>query len=110
MDVVTLVEGGAPGMRARADARVARSEAWAARRVPDALVARADGRQQSCWPKGSPVEQALEASLSPTVHGLMSDTQVTLAVMSLDSLAELGGVLDDLVAAGLDVRGPRRKR
>lgn len=53
------------------------------------------------------MERAREASLSPEIRSLMSDPQVTLAVMSLDLLAAPGGVLDDLVAAGFDVRGRR---
>jgi len=47
--------------------------------------------------------------LSGTVRGLLAQPKVTLAVISLDSLAQRGGVLDDLVAAGFDVRGPKWK-
>jgi len=38
---------------------------------------------------------------------LLGKTQVTLAVVSLDTLVTPGGVLDDLVAAGFNVTGPR---
>jgi len=110
MDAVALVEAGPAGVQARAAARDARSEAWAARRVPDALAARVDNGQRSCWPNGSRMEQAREASLGPAIRGLMTGPQVTLAVVSLDSLARPGGVLDGLVAAGFDVRGPHWKR
>jgi len=110
MDAVMLVETGAAGIQARANVRDARSAAWAARRIPDALAARADNGQRLCWPRGSRLEQARDASLGPKIHSLMNSPQVTLAVMSLDTLAEPGGVLDDLVAAGFDVRGPRWKR
>lgn len=110
MDAVTLVEAGAAGVQARATARDARSAAWTARRVPDALAVRPDDGQRSCWPRGSRLEQVRDASLSPAIRGLMGSPQTTLAVVSLDSLAEPGGVLDDLVAAGFDVSGPRWKR
>lgn len=56
------------------------------------------------------MEQVREASLSPAIRGLMNASQITLAVLLLDSLAKPGGVLDDLVAAGFDVRGPDWKR
>lgn len=107
MDAVTLVEAGQAGVQARAAAFVARSQAWAARRVPDALAARTDNGRRACWPEGGRFDKELEASLRPTVRGLMAKPEVTLAVLSLDSLAEPGGILDDLVAAGFEVSGPR---
>lgn len=110
MDAVTLAEAGSAGTRARSNAVAARSAAWAARRVPEALAAKPDFGEGSCWPNGTRFETAQEASLSPKVGGLLNKAQVTLAVISLESLGEPGGVLDDLVAAGFDVRGPRWKR
>ncbi|OYY76227.1 MAG: hypothetical protein B7Y43_16150 [Sphingomonas sp. 28-62-20] len=107
MDAVTLVEAGPAGIQARTNAFAARSAAWAARRVPEALAARTDNGRRSCWPEGGRFDLAQEASLRPTVRGLMTKSEVTLAVLSLDSLAERGGILDDLVAAGFDVSGPR---
>jgi len=110
MDAVTLVEAGEAGFQARAAARDARSIAWAARRVPDALKDKAADAQRSCWPRGSRMERMRDASLSPAIRSILTGPQVTLAVVSLDSLAKPGGVLDDLVADGFDVRGPRWKR
>lgn len=110
MDAVRLVEAGSAGTRARLSAVKARSDAWAARRVPDALAADVDDGRQSCWPNGGRFDKMREAGLRPTVRGLLDKPQVTLAVVSLESLAERGGVLDDLVAAGFDVQGPRWKR
>ena len=107
MSSVTLVEAGAAGIQARATASTARSLAWAARRVPEALAAKPDGGQRACWPEGGHFAKELEASLGPTVRGLMTKSEVTLAMLSLDALAEPGGILDDLVAAGFDVQGPR---
>lgn len=106
MDAVTLVEAGQAGIKARADAFVTRSQAWAARRVPEALMARSDNGQRSCWPEGTTYSQARQASLRPIVRDFMDRPEVTLAVLSLESLAQKGGVLDDLVTAGFDISGP----
>ena len=110
MNAVALAEAGQAGVEARAKLRDARSLAWAARRVPDALAAGSDTGPRACWPDGSPAKRTREAALSPAIRDLMTGPQVTLAVVSLDSLAEPGGVLDDLVAAGFDVEGPRWRR
>lgn len=107
MDTVTLVEAGPTGVSARATAFVVRSQAWAARRVPEALAAKTDNGRQSCWPEGGRFDKEQEASLRPTVRGLMTKAEVSLAVLSLESLAAPGAILDDLVAAGFDVSGPR---
>lgn len=106
MDAVTLVEAGQAGVQARSAAVDARSRAWAARRVPDAVASAPSISGRSCL-SYSRFDAARRASLGPTVRGLMNRPQVTMAVISLDSLAERGGVLDDLVAAGFEVRGPR---
>lgn len=106
MAQVTLVEAGAAGIRSRAAARDRRSAAWATRRVPEALAARGDQAWRSCWPAGSRMEQERDATLLPTIRNLTSSSQPSLAVVSLDKLAGSGGILDRLVAAGLDVQGP----
>ena len=110
MAAATIAEGGAAGTRARTAAVARRSAAWAARRVPEALAAKPDYGEGACWPSGTRLEAAHEASKTPTVMGLLNKPGVTLAVMSLESLGERGGVLDDLVAAGFDVSGPQWKR
>lgn len=110
MGVVAQVEAGEAGIRARTAAQVARSQAWAERRVPDALAAKVDDGQRSCWPQGSRLEQTLDASIAPAIRNLAKGSQLTLAVLSLDTLARPGGILDGLVAAGYDIRGPRWKR
>lgn len=107
MDTVALVEAGAAGLRAREEAFDRRSQAWAARRVPAALAARMDDGNRHCWPEGGRLDTAREASLAPTVRSLLDRREVTLAVLSLDRLAADGGILDQLVAAGFDVSGPR---
>jgi hypothetical protein len=109
MEAVQLAEQGAGGVRARSSALTVRSNAWAARRVPDVLATGTGKLTTSCWPQGGRLVRENDARLMPAVRSLLAKPQVTLAVMSLDSLAERGGVLDDLVAAGFDVRGPRWK-
>lgn len=106
MAQVTLVEAGPAGIRGRAEARDRRSAAWAARRVPEAVAARTDEAWRSCWPADSRMEQERDATLLPTIRNLANSSQPSLAVVSLDKLAAPGGILDRLVAAGLDVRGP----
>lgn len=110
MDAVAQVEAGRAGTERRHTAMVARSRAWADRRVPDALAARPDDGQRNCWPTESRIDRDREAVLTPTIRRLLNAPQSTVAVISIDSLARPGGVLDDLVAAGFEVRGPRWKR
>lgn len=102
MDAVMLAEAGPGAVKARSDA-------WAGRRVPAALASVAARVERSCWPVGSRFEAARNAGLGGAVRRLMAQQQVTVAVISLDSLAKSGGILDDLDAAGFDVRGPRWK-
>lgn len=102
LDAVTLVEAGPGAIKARSDA-------WAERRVPDAIDSPVERADHRCWPhSGSTLKPIPE--LGPQVRRLLSEPQVTLAVAPLYSLAQPGGVLDDLKAAGFDVRGPRWKR
>ena len=82
----------------------ARSDAWAARRVPEVLASPADGVYQSCWPATEILESGAE--LTEEMKLLLSEPQVTVAVLTLRSLAEPGGVLDGLQAAGFDIQGP----
>lgn len=109
MSMVAMVEAGETGVRMRAAARDKRSQAWAQRHVPAAVAARTEDGWQSCWPKGSRIEQAREARLSPLMQDLLRRPDATLAVVPLDSLAKPGGVLDKLSAAGFDVQGPTWK-
>lgn len=82
----------------------ARSDAWAARRVPEVLASPADEVNHVCWPTAEIVEPGAE--LTAEMKALLAETQVTVAVLSLRSLAESGGVLDGLAAAGFDIQGP----
>jgi hypothetical protein len=40
---------------------------------------------------------------------LLAEPQVTMAVLGLRTLAEPGGILDGLQAAGFDIQGPAWK-
>ena len=102
LDAVTLVEAGTGAIKARSDA-------WAERRVPEAIDSPAERVDHRCWPNTG-TKSKLLPELGPQVRRLLGEPQVTLAVVSLHSLATPGGVLDDLKAAGFDVRGPRWKR
>jgi hypothetical protein len=85
----------------------ARSDAWAARRVPDVISSPIDKVATACWPDstlGTPKEDVLDQ-----MKQLLADRQVTVAVLNLRTLAETGGILDGLAAAGYDIQGPAWK-
>jgi hypothetical protein len=85
----------------------ARSDAWAARRVPDVLAAPSDRLSYACWPTAEIAEPGSE--LTEEAIRLLAEPQITIAVLNLRSLAEPGGVLDGLQAAGFDIQGPAWK-
>jgi uncharacterized protein YbaP (TraB family) len=85
----------------------ARSDAWAARRVPEVLASPADKFETVCWPTAEIIEPG--ANLIGEMKQMLAEPQVTMAVLTLRSLAEPGGVLDGLEAAGFDIQGPAWK-
>lgn len=97
---IDLAEAGPGAVRAR-------SQAWAERRVPDVLASPADKIFEACLPP------ALEAVDRPNLNGqvrrLMAEPQLTVAVIGLRNLAEPGGVLDSMTAAGFKITGPKWK-
>jgi hypothetical protein len=97
---IAMAEGG-PG------AVQARSDAWAARRVPEVVASPASGVYEKCWPAEAVLDSGVE--LAAQMRQLLAEPPVTVAVLSLHSLAEKGGVLDELAAAGLDIQGPAWK-
>jgi hypothetical protein len=97
---LTMAEAGPAAVQARSDA-------WAARRVRDVLSSPADPVYERCWPSGVFAER--NAGLLPEMKRLLSEPQVTVAVLSLRTLAERGGLLDGLEAAGFDIQGPAWK-
>jgi hypothetical protein len=82
----------------------ARSDAWAARRVPEVLASPADKFERVCWPTAEIIEPG--SALVGEMKQLLSQPKVTVAVLTLRSLAEPDGVLDGLQAAGFDIQGP----
>jgi hypothetical protein len=97
---LTMAEAGPAAVQARSDA-------WAARRVRDVLTSPADGVYERCWPSGVFAERNVE--LLPQMKRLLAEPQITVAVLSLRTLAERGGLLDGLEAAGFDIQGPAWK-
>jgi hypothetical protein len=85
----------------------ARSDAWAARRVPEVLASPADKYAAVCWPTAEIIEPGSE--LVGEMKQMLAEPQVTMAVLTLRSLAEPDGVLDGLQAAGFDIQGPAWK-
>jgi uncharacterized protein YbaP (TraB family) len=100
IDSIALVEAG-PGVVK------ARSDAWAQRRVTDVLRSPANKVWDSCQPPA--IDNIARTDLRTQVRSLLAQPQLTVAVVELDTLAQRGGVLDSLDAAGFDVRGPRWK-
>jgi hypothetical protein len=97
---LTVAEAGPAAIQARSDA-------WAARRVRDVLNSPADPVYERCWPSGVFAER--ELGLLQQMKQLLAEPQVTVAVLSLRTLAEKGGLLDGLEAAGFDIQGPSWK-
>lgn len=97
---IAMAEGGPAAVQARSDA-------WAARRVPEVLASPADGVYESCWPAAEVLDSGAE--LTEEMKLLLAEPQVTVAVLTLRSLAEPNGVLDGLKAAGFDIQGPAWK-
>lgn len=101
IDAIAAAEAGPAAVQARSDA-------WAARRVPDVLASPADKVHSSCWPHNAGIGLTPDELLAE-MRALLDDDQVTMAVLSLRTLAERGGILDRLEAAGFDIQGPAWK-
>lgn len=100
-DSIALAEAGSGVFKARSDA-------WAQRRVRDVLsYPGGSGDILHCGPPE--IRDALAPDLRPTIRRLAGEPGTTLAVVDLKQLAETGGILDSLVAAGHRVRGPAWK-
>jgi uncharacterized protein YbaP (TraB family) len=97
---IALAEAGPAAIQARSDA-------WAERRVRAVLASPVQAVGKSCWPVAqvSTPPDALIAQMKQ----LLAEPKVTVAVVSLGTLAEPNGILDALEAAGFDVEGPAWK-
>lgn len=97
---VTAAEEGTAGAQARL-------EAWRSLRVPDVLATGLDHAYDQCWPSGDPeIAPMVREQWRAATQEALTQPGVTMGVASLRILAEPGGVLDQLEAEGLDVRGP----
>ncbi|HEX8621908.1 MAG TPA: TraB/GumN family protein [Allosphingosinicella sp.] len=89
------------------EANRARSDAWADRRVPEVLASPVQKALDACSPE--PMRRDASPEVRLTVRGLLDDPRVTVAVFELGALAGPGGILDELQAAGFEIRGPAWK-
>ena len=97
---ITAAEQGPEGAQARLNA-------WRSLRVPDVLATGLDLAYDQCWPSGDPeIAPLVREQWREATQAALAQPGVTMGVASLRILAEPGGVLDQLEAEGLDVRGP----
>ena len=100
---IEAAEAGPDGFRARA-------EAWRRWRVAEVVASPLDRALFQCWPYGDPaIGPQLNGLWVEAIDGALNETGVTLAVAPLRMLAEPGGVLDRLEAAGFEIVGPAWK-
>ncbi len=98
--MVSLMEAGPQAVGAR-------SEDWAARRVPEVLRALPTKVFAQCSLRKYVAETPDWRS---TVRRALGEPKVTVAVLGLTSLARSGGLLDELSAQGYEVSGPSWKK
>lgn len=97
---IAAAEAGPHGARVRL-------EAWRNLRVPEVLATPLERAIGLCWPSGEPeIVPELRARWRAATRTALAEAGVTMGVAPLRVLAELGGVLDQLEASGLDVIGP----
>lgn len=94
---ITLAEAGPAAFRER-------SSAWAQRQVANVLESSAQHALDACRPAA--MRQQLTPDIRAAVTALLSRPGTTVAVVDLPLLARHRGILDQLVAAGFQVRGP----
>ena len=85
----------------------ARSQAWAARRVPEVVRSPAERAFTTCAAaiRNEPDAWGIKSSL----FGVLRQPGTTVAVLELSTLAADGGIFDKLAAAGFEIGGPRWK-
>jgi len=89
------------------DGFVARGRAWADRDIPALIANPLDRALGLCWPWADPaIGPRLKATWTDAIRAALRQPGTTLAVAPVRLLAEPGGVLDTLAAAGLEVTGP----
>lgn len=85
----------------------ARSDDWAALRVRAVVASPLRAVGETCWP-GAKVSAPPEALIAQ-MKQLLAEPKVTVAVLSLATLAAPNGILDALEAAGFEIEGPAWK-
>lgn len=102
LDAMTLAEAGPAAI-------IARSQAWAQRRVPQVLSSPAERVFQSCFPASPAEAPERRAALQVILERLLLEPKVTVVVLDLDTLAGRDGLLDGLAGSGHRVVGPTWK-
>lgn len=95
---IRMVEEGPAALRAR-------SHDWANKRIPPVLASASAQADRVCFPSGFIDGPSVE-DITATARRALGGSGTTLAVLSLDSVAQRGGVLDRLKAAGYRIDGP----
>jgi uncharacterized protein YbaP (TraB family) len=88
-----------------------RIEDWRSRRVVQVMEQPLEQALGQCWPWGDPeIAPMLRQQWSQAATTALTQSGVTLGVAQLKVLAEEGGVLDQLEAAGYEIEGPVWKK
>lgn len=104
---IPCIEAAVAAAEAGPEGAAARLEAWRTLRVVDVLAQPLDLAYDQCWPSGDPeIAPLVRTQWREATQTALAQPGVTMGVASLRILAEPGGVLDQLEAEGLDVRGP----
>ena len=100
MNTVELAEAGPQAIRLR-------SQHWVERRVTEVVSSPAERAFHSCrLPMTADTAEERDAALWATIQRLLGEPGVTVAVVSLSTLASAGGMLDRLQSADQNVLGP----
>lgn len=84
---------------------------WRNRRVAQVMDQPLEQALNQCWPWGDPeIAPLLRSQWSEAARVALEQPGVTLGVAQLTILAEPGGVLDQLAAAGYEIEGPPWKK
>lgn len=98
-----LAEGGRGPVRQRV-------EHWTRSRVPEAMASPVEPALGSCSAVKPELARALREEWRQALAQELNTPGVSLAVVPLRYLAERDGLLDQLLAQGLEVQGPRWRR
>lgn len=92
---------------AGSEGATARLEAWRSLKVVEVLATPLENALNLCWPSGDPeIAPVLRGQWADAAKLALTEPGVTMGVAPLRILAEQGGVLDQLEAQGLEIKGP----